>query len=295
MATRCNIFFLLLTIFQLVVSTTSEDDIIYENRIVGGLPALKGRYPYMVALLNGSSQFCGAALIAPMWVISAAHCGGYASHVMLGRNDLNNPLEPYERIPIDYEIRHPQYSRNSNRHDIMLVKLKYPSKATPVKYDGGGQRLIHGVDVTTMGWGTICHGGPQSSKLLEVTVDIVGNAICNNQYNGQISSDMMCASRAGKDACQGDSGGPLITKSNHFVNDTLVGIVSWGNGCAQPGYPGVYSRISNHIQWINSVVSETRSFTSSERARYNFFMVSKRAISSWNKERKKKNGLRNFS
>jgi len=282
-------------ILNLIILVAAEDEVIIEDRIVGGLTAKRGRYPYMVGMLDGNNHYCGATLIAPTWAISAAHCGGYGTHVMIGRSDLNNPMENFERIEIDYEVLHPNYSRNSNKHDVMVVKLKVASKATPIKFDDGSQRLMHGVDVTTMGWGTTCYGGPQSSKLLEVTVDVVGNGICNNQYSGQISADMMCAARAGKDACQGDSGGPLIMKGNSPENDTLVGVVSWGNGCAQAGYAGVYSRLSTHNSWVSNTISGTRAYTASDRLEYNLFYASKRVFRSWNKNRKEKgSGLRNF-
>merc|ERR1711978_46903 len=86
---------------------------------------------------------------------------------------------------------------------------------------------------------------------MEVEVDIVQNSDCNDSYNGDIATNMLCAARKGKDSCQGDSGGPLIVKGSDASGDIQVGVVSWGNGCADREYPGVYARVSSQIDWIN--------------------------------------------
>lgn len=93
--------------------------------------------------------------------------------------------------------------------------------------------------------------------MLEVELDIVGPIACQVFYSNEfISTDMLCAARSGKDSCQGDSGGPLIIK-DESGEDTQVGIVSWGYGCADPAYPGVYSRVSESIGFIEQVVNGT--------------------------------------
>lgn len=89
---------------------------------------------------------------------------------------------------------------------------------------------------------------------MEVEVDVVSNSQCNSAYDGGITDDMLCASRSGKDSCQGDSGGPLIVKGTDFSKDVQVGVVSWGYGCADESYPGVYARVSEQIQWIKTQI-----------------------------------------
>jgi len=224
--------------------------------IVGGEPVVpEDRYPYQVALTQSSSggQYCGGSLIAPGWVLSAAHCAGIGNYVQIGRYDLNDNSESYDNIRVTREIVHEDYNDRTLDNDFMLLELSTDSKYTPVSIDSGSANVGNNVDVTVMGWGAISSGGPGSSELLEVELDIVGNTQCNSAYGGAITDNMLCAARTGKDACQGDSGGPLIIRDdtdNSGAGDVVVGVVSWGFGCADPNYPGVYARVSEAYSWI---------------------------------------------
>ena len=202
---------------------------------------------------SGNSPECGGSLIAPDTVLSAAHCSGSLSSVVIGRYDFSDLSETYEDIPTASETKHPDYCGEQN--DLMIIKLSTASSFSPIKLDENTETLSAGTDVTVMGWGATASDGPDSSVLLEVEVDIVSNQECNEQYGGGITNDMLCAARAGKDSCQGDSGGPLIMKGSDAANDVLVGVVSFGNGCADPSYPGVYSRVSENIAWIKNEMS----------------------------------------
>ena len=226
-------------------------------KIVGGDPVdPPDRYPYQVALTTSSGrQYCGGSLIAPGWVLSAAHCANYGSHVQIGRFDLNDITEDYENIMVDYELVHPDYDNSLLDNDFMLLKLKTDSHKPPVSIDNGSQNTDAGADVTVMGWGTTTYGGYSSHKLLEVDVDVVSNDECNSAYSGRVTDNMICAARPGKDACQGDSGGPLIIQNDGNMQNVLVGVVSWGWGCAHSNYPGVYSRVSKAYDWINEYIS----------------------------------------
>jgi len=234
------------------------DNPIPDDKIVGGQPVSpEDRYPYQVAVTTSSGfQYCAGSLIAPSWVLSAAHCAGESGgKVQIGRFNLDDNTETYENIEVDYEVTHPQYNGNNLDNDYMLLRLKTPSQYPLVSIDGGGQDTSAGVDVNVMGWGTTSAGGNSSPLLLEVEVDIISNSDCNTDYGGGVTDNMICAARAGKDACQGDSGGPLIIRGNDATQDVLVGIVSWGIGCASPSYPGVYSRVSEGYDWITQYVS----------------------------------------
>ncbi|XP_046458724.1 trypsin Blo t 3-like isoform X1 [Daphnia pulex] len=102
---------------------------------------------------------------------------------------------------------------------------------------------------TIAGWGTTSSGGSLSNVLLKANVTIQDNTVCAKQYGNFVGADMLCASAPGKDTCQGDSGGPIL------VNGVQVGITSFGNGCADPKYAGVYTRVSNYVSWIQTTMA----------------------------------------
>jgi trypsin len=131
-------------------------------------------------------------------------------------------------------------------YDFMVLKLDGNSSYDPIELDDG--MSLEGETLRTIGWGTTSSGGSSSAVLLEADVDYVPNSECNANYGGSILDSMMCAASPGKDACQGDSGGPLV-ETDSLVQ---VGVVSWGIGCANPSYPGVYSRVSVAYNWITS-------------------------------------------
>jgi len=258
------------------IRTILEKEIKNETKsmIVGGEVAEVNRYPYMVALLDcKDKQFCGGSLIAPDWVLSAAHCKGLVTHVNIGRHDLKGEGETFETIEIDFERKHPFYvDLLSMNFDFLLIKLKEPSSYTPIKLDTGFGGLTWGTPVTVIGYGLLVPDSlitnPVGTSILhEVEVNIVPNNLCRLSYGPfDITSQMVCARGLFKDSCQGDSGGPLIIKGESPEEDVQVGIVSWGQGCANPLFPGVYARVSRQTNWIERVTGETIS----ELKRWNY-------------------------
>merc|ERR1711872_987316 len=111
-------------------------------------------------------------------------------------------------------------------------------------------------NATVSGWGTLSSGGNQPTVLNEVDVTVQSNAQCQSSYGSSITSNMLCAADAGKDSCQGDSGGPLVAQENGKY--ALIGVVSWGYGCAFSGYPGVYARVTEKMDWILANTSGTQ-------------------------------------
>ena len=137
-----------------------------------------------------------------------------------------------------------------------LLRLDGSSSRTPVELDTGDVSLDRKKDSIVMGWGAIFSGCCSSSSvLLETEVDLLSRQECQDLYgrDAGITSRMVCAARFGKDSCQGDSGGPIIDEATK----KQIGVVSWGFGCADPRYPGVYAKVQDQIEWIQGYISKS--------------------------------------
>ncbi|MEO1945251.1 MAG: trypsin-like serine protease [Candidatus Thioglobus sp.] len=231
------------------------------TRIIGGNEAPKNTYPWMTAILNtdGSWYGCGASLIAPNWVLTAAHCTENLSvnspniNVVIGRHDISS--NEGEVIRVIRVYNHPEYNSATIDNDLALLELENSSSALPVDIINPSVTpdIIVGSMARVMGWGNMSMTGEDYPEdLMQVDVPIVSNSTCNSpqSYDGDITKNMLCAgiTQGGIDACQGDSGGPLIeANSTSFMQ---VGIVSWGAKCAAANYYGVYTRLSQFYSWI---------------------------------------------
>jgi secreted trypsin-like serine protease len=238
-------------------------------RIVGGTAASPGEYPAQALVYQPVSQaFCGGTLIGARQVLTAAHCvveessgellapGAFA--VYLGENDLQalGSEEEFDVVAVDI---HEAYGTDSSGHgnDVAMLTLDRDPEGDAA--NPGVLRLpLVGPDQASLwapttaariiGWGTTSSGGDPSDDLLEANVPIVSDSTCRSDYavDGITidSNTMVCAGDGIHDTCQGDSGGPLMVDDGHgaFV---LVGVVSFGIGCADPDFPGVYARIGD--------------------------------------------------
>ena len=220
-------------------------------RIVGGTAAGPMDNPFQVALLNKSiadnrnAQFCGGSLVRSNFVVTAAHCTDFIQadqvQVLTGTRRLDGTGERRDVLSITI---HPSWNPSTFDNDVAVWKLSTDATGITLATLATENGPV-GSDVLVTGWGET-EAGPPPIQLQKVSVPLVAEANCNdaNSYNGDVTDTMLCAGldQGGQDACQGDSGGPLTRGPNNTV---LTGITSWGIGCADPNFFGVYTRVSN--------------------------------------------------
>jgi secreted trypsin-like serine protease len=261
--------------------------------IVGGTAAPDGKYPWQVRLYSSDEDkvgFCGGSIIAPQWILTAAHCLLDTDAVVVGYG--SNDRTKTTKIESEKVIVHPGYIAGE-KADVALVKLKTPiPDAKAIGYADAAQDealLPDGANVIVTGWGAIWDfqafqnavdvmAGRRTVserkllsdeelqaplKLHEVDIQVIAPAECKAVYQSlnvpafAIGDTEICATglTGGKDSCFGDSGGPLVAAADNERGYAQVGIVSWGPQCGNPLYPGVYTRVSSFSKWIKDNMS----------------------------------------
>uniref|UniRef100_A0A3Q3JK31 trypsin n=3 Tax=cellular organisms TaxID=131567 RepID=A0A3Q3JK31_MONAL len=260
-----------------------------DDKIVGGYECTPHSQPHQVSL-NVGYHFCGGSLLNKDWVVSAAHCYKSRLEVRMGEHHIRQNENTEQFVSSSRVIRHPNYNSYSLVHDIMLIKLSKPAVfnqnvqpvALPESCAPAGTMCL------VSGWGNTMNPGEylfikfvskwtfdsnrsptvhpyhtdvfvcflvstaaDGDRLQCVNVPILSDADCNNSYPGMIEFTMFCAGylEGGKDSCQGDSGGPVV------CNGELQGIVSWGYGCAEQNYPGVYTKVCVETEWLKQTMA----------------------------------------
>ena len=228
-----------------------------DSRIINGIPAAPGRWPFAVAFAEPSdggklTQYCGGSVISDRWILTAAHClVAKTDKVILGRSNLTGG--DGEVIGIVEVIQHPSYNKDAHDSDVALVRLERATRQKPVALARDG--FSPPKTATAIGWGLMQEKGTPSDRLLQIDIPVIDNNTCASLYKASgtaITANMVCAGAIGMDTCQGDSGGPLSVVNPDTGADVVVGVVSFGIGCARPGYLGVYSRVSRFAKWIET-------------------------------------------
>jgi len=276
-------------VFGLSAPALGETD---TEMIVGGEPAAQGKYPWQVRLyetMDDGIGFCGGSIIAPQWVLTAAHCVVDTESVVVGFGDVDRTKTT--KIPSEKIIVHPAYL-DGKKADLGLIKLSQPipdapavALADPVT---APKLLYPGVKATVTGWGAIWDfqafnnamdvmAGRRTlserrllnkeelqapRKLHEVDIEVIDPRQCKGVYDSlqvpafTIGDTEICAASpsGGKDSCFGDSGGPLVVPAKNERGYVQVGIVSWGPQCGNPLFPGVYTRVSSFSDWIKKTM-----------------------------------------
>jgi len=233
-------------------------------RIVNGERADPRAWPFIVAQVHKPTgqPVCGGSLIAPQWVLTAAHCWerNQARDFRMHRAGPDGRVQS-QGTDIAEVILHPQYGRLTGGeliHDVALLKL-----ARPVAISNAELAILPSASVErrlaplricaeVAGWGDTAEGAGRGSEFLnDVDVKQLEHGFCRQSYPYVRETAHLCAGfEQGKfDSCQGDSGGPLIVRDgpSGFL---LIGVVSFGDGCARAGSPGVYARVSNYRDWV---------------------------------------------
>merc|ERR1712156_1138736 len=225
------------------------------DRIVGGEDA-PSPIPWQVAVLSGSFQFCGATILDESTLLCAAHCQVSTSD-KIRAGSINRKSGGQVRN-IAQVMNNNQYNPSTFENDFAILKLDSPLEFNDDVKPACLPTSSDYLDVSsteercfTSGWGTLSSGGSSTDTCQYVRVPAITNAACNADYGGSITDSMICAGypgEGGKDACQGDSGGPFVCNNNGKA--VVAGVVSWGNGCADPDFPGVYARTTYVLDWI---------------------------------------------
>ncbi|XP_030060746.1 neurotrypsin-like [Microcaecilia unicolor] len=247
-----------------------------KKRIIGGNKSIRGGWPWQASLrLKGvykeTRLLCGATLISSCWVLTAAHCfkrfGTDIHRYTLRVGDYHMGVEDeFEReLPVQKIVIHWKYQSSSNDRDIALVRLQgedgqcltFNHHVLPICLPDRGQKFSRKQTCFISGWGDT--GKSYSRTLLQGAVPLLPKEACDTRYGGKFTKRMLCSGNLSEDkrvdSCQGDSGGPLMCQrpSGHWV---ILGITSWGYGCGQKDYPGVYTKVSKFLPWIQKVTKQ---------------------------------------
>ena len=240
------------------------------SAVVGGTDAAPGEFPSVAEITFGAFA-CTGTLIDPTHVLSAGHCGSATGALVSSPVGWPTPLIDVrigsnkagegEQVPVSAVTISPEYLGLTSRNDLSILTLSRPSVNAPTQVAGAGERSIWdpGTLATIAGWGVTEEDGDLPDTLQKAQVPITTDAYCAEQYGSSFDpGTMVCAGypEGGIDTCQGDSGGPLFGSASGVRR--VVGVTSWGEGCAREDRPGVYARVADTKlrTWVASVAPD---------------------------------------
>ncbi|XP_017051290.1 trypsin-1 [Drosophila ficusphila] len=237
-----------------------------EGRIVGGWETRITFFPYQVSLQIGTRHGCGGSIIAPTIILTAAHC--VLEHTKPQYYAIRAGSSEWAQggsyIRVKRIVPHPKFHEPTRmNNDIAIVQLQQPlvysEEIQPINLVSTQNRIQPTAQLFVSGWGSLSISQMQSEKRLRYTVvqQLDQNQCVRNYFGaGTVTNTMFCAGtqNGGRDSCQGDSGGPLVTPVDGRMK--LYGVVSWGFGCANAFYPGVYTKVSAYGDWIAQTIEE---------------------------------------
>ncbi|CAB3378585.1 Hypothetical predicted protein [Cloeon dipterum] len=252
-----TIYIALFLLLTGLVHTNVGNNEISAERVVGGTPVTKGKYPSQVCIKNYSSPVCAATIISKKYILTAAHCYArtqYPEYLGVTAGSINIYEGDFHSIM--GIIIHDDFDSQTGENDIAIMEVHPPFvfgpniRAAPLPAFGAKDPAV-GTVATIIGWGETKSGGPMSYLLLEAQIEIRNHTMCREVYaavKNVIFPSQICANDAvgGKGTCNGDSGGPL------FIDGVLVGVASHIQDCDVIRYPSVFARVSYYRDWIRT-------------------------------------------
>ncbi|XP_028994524.1 coagulation factor VII-like isoform X2 [Betta splendens] len=236
-------------------------------RVVNGKVCPKGHCPWQALLTENNVYSCGAIVLSDQWILTAAHCVWRKPlaifHITVGEHDRKKDDMTEQRRRVTDVVIHPDYNHSSYDSDLAMLKLYHPVKlgrhvvpiCLPARNSTFGRTLATIRYTTVSGWGRLAQMGSQANVLQRLELPRVPLQECRLHTKLNITRNMLCAGlkSGGRDSCEGDSGGPLVTR--YQKTWFLIGVVSWGKGCANENMYGVYAKVSNFLDWIDKIMS----------------------------------------
>ncbi|NP_001038986.1 serine protease 38 precursor [Mus musculus] len=234
---------------------------VLQGKLLGGEFARDRKWPWQVSLHYSGFHICGGSILSAYWVLSAAHCFDRGKKletydIYVGITNLEKANRHTQWFEIYQVIIHPTFQMyHPIGGDVALVQLKsaivFSDFVLPICLPPSDLYLIN-LSCWTTGWGMISPQGETGNELLEAQLPLIPRFQCQLLYglSSYLLPEMLCAAdiKTMKNVCEGDSGSPLVCKQNQTW--LQIGIVSWGRGCAQPLYPGVFANVSYFLSWI---------------------------------------------